>query len=131
MEEEKKNQEDLFKDAEVVDVSEDTDGESQKKKGKTDYYIELILFLILGVLLGIAVKTESVKRVTIGYNDYKMKIMHQDYDINKLQADVLKKQSESTSEQGGVVSDEQGNANSSAQEQNAQAEGAPGIEQGN
>lgn len=70
------------------------DPEENGKRVKRDYYIELALFLILGILLGVAIKTEAVKRVTIGYNDYKMKIMHQDYDIEKMQKDMVTKQLE-------------------------------------
>jgi hypothetical protein len=69
--------------------------EPQKNKtNKKDFYIELVLFLILGVLIGIAVKTEANKRITIGYNDYKMKTGIQQYSINKLQSGLLKKQNE-------------------------------------
>jgi hypothetical protein len=69
--------------------------EPQKNEpSKKDFYIELALFLILGVLIGIAVKTEANKRITIGYNDYKMKMGIQQYSINKLQADLIKKQND-------------------------------------
>ncbi|MFA6383262.1 MAG: hypothetical protein WCX17_02465 [Parcubacteria group bacterium] len=72
--------------------------EPQKiESGKKDFYVELVLFLILGALIGITVKTEANKRITIGYNDYKMKTGIQQYSINKLQADLLKKQSEAAS----------------------------------
>ena len=69
------------------------------KRGRRDYYIELVLFLILGILLGVALKTEAVKRVTMGYNDYKMKIMSQDFDVNKLQKDILAKEAEMAKEE--------------------------------
>jgi hypothetical protein len=68
--------------------------EEKPKKGKYDFYVELGLFLILGILIGIALKTEAVKRITIGYDDYKMKIMKNDFDINKIEKDILKKQQE-------------------------------------
>lgn len=66
--------------------------EEKPKKGKYDFYVELGLFLILGILIGIALKTEAVKRITIGYDDYKMKIMKSDFDINKIEKDILQKQ---------------------------------------
>jgi hypothetical protein len=65
--------------------------ETPKKKKRTDLVIELALFFILGLLIGIAVKTEASKTITIGYNDYMMKIHSQGYDINKLQIDLAKK----------------------------------------
>lgn len=45
--------------------------------------INLILILILGFLVGVAVKTEAKKRVTIGYNDYLVNEMKQDFDLLK------------------------------------------------
>jgi hypothetical protein len=84
------------------DGTEDAiDGSVAKKRrsGKTDKYIEFILIFILGVLIGIACKTEAEKRITIGFNDYQMKIMKQDFDINKLQIDVDKKNMEAAEEE--------------------------------
>ena len=57
-----------------------------KKNSQADFYIELVLVLILGILIGYAVKAEAAKRITIGFNDYKMKIVPGQYDINALQA---------------------------------------------
>jgi hypothetical protein len=45
--------------------------------------INFILILILGFLVGVAVKTEAKKRVTIGYNDYLVNEMKQDFDLLK------------------------------------------------
>lgn len=70
-----------------------------KKKGRSDFYVELGLFLILGILIGIAVKTEASKKVTIGFDDYKMKIKSQGYNINNLQLELNKKQQEQASAQ--------------------------------
>lgn len=73
--------------------------EEKPKKGKYDFYVELGLFLILGILIGIALKTEAVKRITIGYDDYKMKIMKSDFDINKIEKDILQKQKDEAQKQ--------------------------------
>lgn len=59
------------------------------RKRRNDFYIELALFLILGMLIGVALKNEAVKRVTMGFDDYKMKIFRQDYDLNAVQAKVI------------------------------------------
>jgi hypothetical protein len=64
----------------------------EKNKIKRDYYIELVLFLVLGILIGVAVKTEASRRITIGYNDYRMKIGASQYNINQLQSAWIKKQ---------------------------------------
>lgn len=73
---------------------------------RNDFYVEIILFLILGILIGIAVKTEANKRITIGYNDYKMKTGIQQYSINKLQADFVKKQNAKADEADNQESDQ-------------------------
>jgi cytoskeletal protein RodZ len=91
-----KNVDDYVNDAETKDL--DDDKKKKEKRVRRDYYIELSLFLILGILLGVAIKTEAVKRITIGYNDYKMKTMSQEYDINKMQKDMLAKQVEAAKE---------------------------------
>ena len=69
------------------------------KEKKTDFYIELALFLILGILIGIAVKTEAMKRITIGFDDYKMKFYTHSYDLNKMQADAIQKDAQAQAEQ--------------------------------
>lgn len=58
------------------------------RKKKREFLVELFLFFILGVLIGIAVKTEALERITMGYEDYKMKIGKQDYGINQIQKDL-------------------------------------------
>jgi len=73
--------------APIVDqIPEDT-------RGKVDFFIEIALIFVLGILIGIAVKTEAAKRITIGYNDYQIKTNGQQYNINKLQDDLLSKKS--------------------------------------
>ena len=63
----------------------------EEKNKKMDVYIEFALIFILGILIGIAVKTEANKRVTIGFDDYQMKLAKQDFNINNLQFEVAKK----------------------------------------
>lgn len=62
-------------------------------------YFELALFFILGVLIGIAIKTEAVKRVSIGFNDYKMKVVEQDYDFSLLEKKLAERQQEELKKQ--------------------------------
>lgn len=61
-------------------------------RGKVDFFIEIALIFILGILIGIAVKTEAIKRITIGYNDYQIKIEDNRYSINQLEKDLISKQ---------------------------------------
>ncbi len=61
-----------------------------EKNQKKDFYIEVILMLILGILIGVAVKTEAAKRITIGSNDYKMKSSANAYNLNQLEKELSK-----------------------------------------
>jgi len=109
---EEKTNESEVKDAEIVEgtdekTKDETLGESytekkekSAKKKKSDFYIELALFLILGILIGIALKTEAVKRITIGHDDYLMKIKNQDYNINKIETDLAEKNASASSAAG-------------------------------
>lgn len=62
-----------------------------EKQGGRKINTEIILYLVLGVLLGIVIKTEAIKRVVIGFEDYKLAGMQRDYDINKIEADLIQK----------------------------------------
>ncbi len=45
--------------------------------------INFLLIFILGFLVGVAVKTEAKKRITIGYGDYAVSGMKQAFDLSK------------------------------------------------
>ncbi len=60
-----------------------------EKDSKKNFIINLGMIFILGFLIGIVLKTEALKKITIGYNDYLMKIDSQDYNINKMQMDLM------------------------------------------
>lgn len=62
--------------------------EDNNPKKKIDFRFELALFLILGFLLGVVIKTEAVKRVTIGFNDGEIESVRQGYDFEKIKADL-------------------------------------------
>ena len=67
---------------------------NSEKNQKKDFYIEVLLMLILGILIGVAVKTEAVKRITIGSDDYKMKFFASSYNLNDLEKELAKRQTE-------------------------------------
>ena len=62
------------------------------KKNKKEFLSRLVLIFVLGFLIGIALKTEALKKVTIGYSDYLMKTKPQNYDINNAQKELNKAQ---------------------------------------
>ncbi|MFZ5982014.1 MAG: hypothetical protein ACOYS2_00345 [Patescibacteria group bacterium] len=79
--------------------SETREALEKKPKKRVDIYVELALFLVLGILMGIAIKTEASKKLTIGFDDYKMNILPKGYDINQLQKEEIQKQIEESQKQ--------------------------------
>jgi hypothetical protein len=80
---------------EVVEPESSVD--DLEKKKKRDLIFEMTLFFILGVLIGITVKTEAVKKITIGFNDYQIVSAKERYDIGALKKnleDQIKAQAE-------------------------------------
>ena len=61
---------------------------------KKNFKINLALYLIMGILLGVIIKTEATKRLVVGFDDYKLAGIRQDYDINKLEKDLIEKAKE-------------------------------------
>lgn len=80
-------------DEEIKENSAEIEDNSEKNQ-KKDFYIEVILMLILGILIGVAVKTEAVKRITIGSNDYKIKFFANAYNLNNLEKELAQSQTE-------------------------------------
>jgi hypothetical protein len=74
---------------EEIKVSE-AEIEKKDPKRKIDFRFELALFLILGFLLGVVIKSEAVKRVTIGFNDGSIASVRQGYDFEKIKEDLAK-----------------------------------------
>ncbi len=72
--------------------------EETKEEKKVDFRFELVLFLILGFLLGVVIKTEASKWVTIGYNDGSVVSEKQGYNFEKIEKEIADK-SEAASEQ--------------------------------
>lgn len=62
--------------------------EVMEKKKRREVIFELALFFVLGVLLGVTFKTEAVKRITIGFNDYQIAKPTQSYDVMQLKKDI-------------------------------------------
>ncbi len=86
----------------VVPLLEDEMQTKVERNRKMDMYIEFVLIFILGILIGIAVKTEANKKITIGFDDYQMKLYRPDFNIDQLQADTEKKDAQN---QGGSGQD--------------------------
>jgi len=89
---------------------DDFDGaNSDEKKNGKDFKIEIILFLILGFLLGVMMKTEASKRLTIGFDDYKVTAKESDVNIEKIQKDLLMQQENTAEEVTGEQAEESEN----------------------
>jgi|GEM_PF-4074473 len=95
-------EENKIQDGEIVpDSSEEISEREKEKKRKRSLYVEMALFFILGILVGVTLKTEADKKITIGFDDYQMNIKKQDYNINKIEADLIKKSSEESAQNQG------------------------------
>lgn len=93
---------------EVEIVSENIAAENLPVKEKLKFRNKLLMIFFLGFLLGVAFKTEALRKITIGYGDYLMNIKTQDYDINQMQEDLSKRMMEEMQAQD--AQDEAGDA---------------------
>ncbi|MEI6588233.1 MAG: hypothetical protein WCO05_04795 [Candidatus Moraniibacteriota bacterium] len=112
---------------ESIDGNDEIEKEAHAKKAKSELRSRLILTLILGFLVGIAFKAEALKKITIGYDDYLMRIKSQSFNINEIQT-KLQKQIEDDAklqEQGGNV-DDSGGADDSVAPASDGAQAIPG-----
>ena len=83
---------------EPVDAQIETEIERVKKK-RREAIFELALFFILGVLIGITVKTEAVKKITIGFNDYQIAKPVPSYDVAALKKNLDDQMAQQQAEQ--------------------------------
>ena len=70
-----------------AEVSSALDNEGKKK----NRYIEISLIIVIGFLLGIMLKTESLKRIAIGFDDYKTITGKQGYNIDQIKENLEEK----------------------------------------
>lgn len=103
-------------------VAEETSEEKAKRK-KREWIFELALFFILGVLLGVTIKTEAVKRVTIGFNDYQIRPVQNAYNMNALKQTALQKQQEAQQQAAGEQLKQQAQTQSQSAPDQSQASG--------
>lgn len=66
--------------------------DTSRKQRVVQKRFEIVLLMVLGALVGFSVKTEAVKKITMGADDYLLS--QQDryaYDLNAMQRDLLAK----------------------------------------
>jgi len=67
---------------------------------KRSFKVEIILTLILGVLLGFTIKTEALKRVTIGFNDYQLKNSVGAFNISEAERKLIEEAEQNAQQEG-------------------------------
>ena len=110
--EQDKNVPELEETSELESVAVEVD---LAKKKRREVIFEMVLFFVLGVLLGVTIKTEAVKRITIGFNDYQITKPAQSYNIEdlkkKLDDEIVKQQAEQQAAQQQLPTQQQGDQN--------------------
>ena len=88
-------------------------GEVLEKRKRKEAIFEMALFLVLGILIGMTIKTEAIKRITIGFNDYQIATQSQHYDVSamkkKLDDQMTAQQKAASQQQTGVQQQGTGN----------------------
>lgn len=84
MEDQEKND---IQDAQISEVTEVDD----KSKNKKNYHTEIILIFVIGLLLGIMLKAESLKKISIGFSDYKVTGGAQEYKLDEIEKELMEK----------------------------------------
>lgn len=74
-----------------------------EKKKRREVIFEMALFFVLGLLLGVTIKTEATKRITIGFNDYQIKASQQRYDVAELKKNLDEKMAEQQATQSAAA----------------------------
>ncbi len=79
-------------------IKKDSNFESDEKtenknynEAKKDFRIEIALILIVGILLGVMIKAESLKRVAVGFSDYKTRAEMHGYNIDRIEKELFEK----------------------------------------
>lgn len=111
-----------IKDAEVEQAAESIvlSEEDLEKKKKREALFELALFFVLGVLLGITIKTEAVKRITMGFNDYQISSPQNKYDLENIKKEIEAKEQIQQQEAQKAAEQQMNNSGSNYQETDQQ-----------
>ncbi len=88
-------QEEMNSEIQAEEIEESQPQQDPEKKKKRDMYFEMTLFFVLGLLIGITFKTEAVKKITIGFNDYQIPTTIGRYDISKLKSNLMQEAAKS------------------------------------
>ena len=97
---------DVKEEPKIEENFEELEPEKIRKNKKIDFYVELGLILILGILIGIAIKTEAEKKITIGFSDYMIKQVPEGYNINQVKAQLIEQQTQNQSQGSGIGSNQ-------------------------
>lgn len=75
------------KELENAETQIETEVQRAQKK-RREAIFEMGLFFVLGILIGVTLKTEAVKKITMGFNDYQIKKAAQSFDVATLKKNL-------------------------------------------
>jgi TctA family transporter len=88
---------------EIQDAEIDTTHQEEEEKKKRNYKTEIVLILVIGFLLGAMIKAEAIKRVSVGFSDYKVIAKSQQYDIDAIEDNLAEEAAQESAAQEELV----------------------------
>lgn len=76
------------------EFGEKSEKAEERENMRSLFNARLIALFVLGVLIGITVKTQASKTITMGYDDYKLKNTKQGFDLSAERRETAVQESE-------------------------------------
>ncbi len=71
----------------------------KEENAKKNYRTEIILIFVIGLLIGVMAKAEAIKKLSIGFNDYKVEARAQGYDIEAIEKSLFEESEEAAAQE--------------------------------
>lgn len=80
----------------IANVQNEINGENKQEKSPWLKMFDgrLVALFVLGILIGVTVKTQALRTVTMGFDDYRLKETKHDFNLTQKQAQENKPEEE-------------------------------------